>query len=64
MRKTCTKCKHSLDISEFYANKRTQDGLNAHCKQCAYALQSKLQRSRREWADYQLRNLNLTGRDY
>lgn len=32
--KNCSKCKKSKELSEFYKNKGTRDGLLSHCKVC------------------------------
>ena len=32
--KTCTKCKRTLPVSQFYKNKRNRDGLSCTCKEC------------------------------
>ena len=32
--KVCSRCKQTLDFSEFRAHRKTSDGLNAWCKPC------------------------------
>lgn len=34
MRKTCSKCKQSKPISDFYRNSANKDGLGYYCKSC------------------------------
>lgn len=35
-RKKCSKCKESKNTSEFWANKRSSDGLQGYCKSCGH----------------------------
>jgi hypothetical protein len=39
--KTCTKCKESKPLNEFYTNKKIEDGKTIWCKECC-KLQAKL----------------------
>ena len=34
-RKTCSKCKQILSISDFYNKKQSKDGLSSYCKECS-----------------------------
>ena len=34
MEKQCSKCKVTKDVSNFYSNKLTTDGLQSQCKAC------------------------------
>lgn len=43
--KTCTKCKIAKDFSEFYHDKKTQDGFTHWCKLCQSANQKKVQKA-------------------
>ncbi len=37
MKKRCSKCKVEKSFEDFYADKRSKDGLNSCCKKCHYA---------------------------
>jgi len=42
--KTCSKCKETKPLSEFYKNRSTKDGLQAYCKICQSKYQAKYQK--------------------
>jgi hypothetical protein len=48
--KKCTKCKETLDLSEFSRNARAKDGLNSYCKAC------KRRYDRKNWAKTKIRD--------
>jgi len=39
MEKRCPKCETKKDVSEFYENKASYDGLTSYCKECEKAIQ-------------------------
>ena len=43
--KTCSKCKESKELGEFYKNRSKQDGLSCYCKICARETQKRHMRS-------------------
>lgn len=46
--KTCCKCKCSKDLSLFYRNKSTKDGLSYECKECVKSAQAEYYEKNRE----------------
>lgn len=47
--KTCQKCRESKPLTEFYAHKRTKDGVCTTCKEC-----------RKKWAKEYARAKRMT----
>ena len=69
MEKRCPKCETKKDVSEFYENKASYDGLTSYCKECEKAIQktteSRNQPSKRKrWAEAQMRIIKPRGSDY
>jgi len=48
--KKCKKCGLEKNLSEFYKNKRTKDGLFPECKKCNIERTRKWQNENKEWA--------------
>lgn len=46
--KTCTKCKETKFVSEFYRDKQKKDGLTSHCKSCKYQICRRYQTANKE----------------
>ena len=69
MEKRCPKCETKKDVSEFYENKATYDGLMQYCKSCwlAYSKTPECRNmpgNRKRWADGQMRIIKPKGSDY
>jgi hypothetical protein len=45
MSKTCSKCKISKELDQFYKDKSRKDGLQRYCKECSVKIQLKYQSS-------------------
>ena len=54
--KLCTKCKQEKDVSEFYHNKLTKDGLTSWCKGCTCVIRYP-QKNRERASNWQKNNL-------
>lgn len=49
MYKICNKCSESVHRNNFYANKKTSDGLSGKCKDCAKILAKKNRENNKEY---------------
>lgn len=45
--KSCLRCGESKDLSDFFKDKTTKDGLHRHCKPCYSARKAKWRRAKR-----------------
>ena len=48
--KTCTKCKQTKPVAEFYKQKARPDGLDAYCKDCRKATTAEYMAARPDYA--------------
>ena len=48
MKRICTKCGVTKDITEFQQHKQTKDGIHPWCKQCCSEYQKKYQKKNKD----------------
>ena len=70
MVKTCTKCKESKPLTEFYRHKHSSDGRAWSCKKChqhyflRFRKKTKKKRAKQDWERHLKSNYGITGEMY